>query len=108
MPRVAGPRSRLRHSMKGEPLTPGLGPFLGRALAFGQFMLRLAAHFHERIDQVVDRFMPLGLATHPHQGVEEIINGFGFLGHAAFYANSRSVPISRVELPAACAVWPAT
>jgi hypothetical protein len=70
-------------------------------------MLRLAAHFHERIDKVVDRFMPLGLATHPDQGIEEIINRFGFLGHAAFYANSRSVPISRVELPAACAVWPA-
>jgi hypothetical protein len=89
-------------------LALGLSSFLGRALALGQFMLRLAAHFHERIDQVVDRFMPLGLATHPDQGIEEIINGFGFFGHAAFYANSRSVPISRVELPAAYAVWRAT
>jgi hypothetical protein len=46
-------------------------------------VLRFAPHFHERIDQVVHRFMTLCLATHPNQGVEEIINGFNFFGHTS-------------------------
>jgi hypothetical protein len=64
-------------------LTLGLRSFIRRSLIFCQFVFRFAPHFHERIDQVIDRFMTLCLATHPNQGVEQVINGFNFFGHAA-------------------------
>src|SRR6202044_3490383 len=57
------------------------------ALLFSGLLFCLAPHSHERIDQVIDRFMPLGLATHPDQSVEQIIDGFSFFSHLACEAN---------------------
>src|SRR6202034_4559424 len=91
---------RLRSPLRGALLFS----CLRGALLFGDFLFCLAPHAHERIDQIVDRFMPLGLATHPHQGVEQIIDGFSFFGHGAGAANRPAAPISCLETRAACAV----
>jgi hypothetical protein len=75
---------RARRQSAAQRLTLGLRSFFRRSFAFCQLLFRFAPHFHERIDQVIDRFMTLCLATHPNQGVEQTINGFNFFGHAAF------------------------
>jgi hypothetical protein len=73
-------------------------------MLFSDFLFCLAPHAHQRIDQIVDRFMPLGLATHPDQSVEQIIDGFSFFGHRAGEADGGAAPISCLETRGACAV----
>jgi hypothetical protein len=61
--------------------TLGLRSLFCGAFAFGHLLLGLAPHFHERVDEIVDRFMPFRLAPHPDQSVEKIVNGFSFFLH---------------------------
>src|SRR5258708_5912313 len=55
--------------------------YLPRCLAY--LPRCLAPHLHQRIDEVIDRFMFFRLASHPNEGFEKVVNGFRFLSHAA-------------------------
>src|ERR1700730_13542625 len=80
--------------------TPGFSSLLRGQLSFSHLLLRLASHLHERIDKVVDCFMPFCLAPHPHQSVEEIINGFSLFFHGYDSARTPASITSFVSKPA--------
>jgi hypothetical protein len=48
-----------------------------------RLLLRFASHVNERIDKVVDRFMPFSFTPHPDERVEKVIDMFVFFRHAA-------------------------
>ena len=60
------------------------------SFAHSQLLLRLPAHLHQRVNEIVNRFMLFRLAPHPHERVEQIVNYFLLsFGHASLYSVSK-------------------